>query len=99
MSRLHDEQLIPVREIPKRVCKREGKDISVQAAYRWVRRGLAGVKLEAIYHAGVLCTSIEALERFDDRVTQARCGKSTEQAPPTKAANERMKLKLRRALA
>jgi hypothetical protein len=37
--------------------------------YRWAKRGLRGVKLETIRVGGTLCTSLEALQRFCERLT------------------------------
>jgi hypothetical protein len=44
---------------------------------RWALRGLRGVKLEVIRIGGQLYTSVEALQRFADRLTEPeRVGKA-----------------------
>ncbi len=40
------------------------------ALYRWATEGLRGVHLETIQVGGTLCTSIEALQRFFERLGQ-----------------------------
>lgn len=37
--------------------------------YRWAKTGLRGVRLETIRIGGALCTSLEALQRFCDRLS------------------------------
>lgn len=57
------------REIPRR---RGGKRVAVATLHRWSRKGLNGIRLETIQVAGTRCTSIEALQRFFDRLTVLR---------------------------
>lgn len=56
------------RHLPRR---RAGKRPHVATLYRWVQHGVRGVKLEAIQVGGTLCTSLEALQRFCERLTGA----------------------------
>lgn len=55
--------------LPKR---RRGKKRHVSALYRWAKHGLRGVQLETIPVGGTLCTSMEALQRFFERLAEAR---------------------------
>jgi hypothetical protein len=48
----------------------------ISTLVRWWRRGVRGVKLETILIGGRRYTSLEALTRFFDRLTEAR------EAPP-----------------
>jgi len=41
-----------------------GKRVHISAVYRWVQRGIKGVRLEAIRIGGTTYTSREALQRF-----------------------------------
>ena len=40
----------------------------ISACYRWIQRGVRGAKLEAIRVGGSTYTSMEAIQRFADRL-------------------------------
>lgn len=70
---LAKEQLIPLSQVPRLENlprKGTGKRHHVATIYRWAQRGLKGTRLETIQAGGTLCTSIESLQRFFDRLTQ-----------------------------
>jgi hypothetical protein len=70
-----EENLIPLREAPRHIPPRpNGKRLHISAIYRWVQHGVRGVQLEAVSVGGTTYTSLEALQRFADRVTEARTG-------------------------
>jgi Protein of unknown function (DUF1580) len=50
--------------------RRRGKRPHMATLYRWAQRGLRGVHLETIRVGGTLCTSVEAIQRFCDRLSQ-----------------------------
>lgn len=52
--------------LPKR---RRGKRPATQTIYRWAQRGCRGVRLETIQVGGTKCTSLEALQRFCERLS------------------------------
>ena len=54
------------KRLPRR---RQGKRPHVSTLYRWATAGVAGVKLETIRVGGTLCTSLEALQRFFERLS------------------------------
>ena len=56
-------------KLPRR---RRGSRPHVATLYRWAQRGIKGVKLETIQVGGTLCTSVEALQRFFDRLSEPR---------------------------
>lgn len=59
------ERLISISNLPALLpARRNGRRIHVSACYRWVQRGIHGVKLEAIKIGATSYTSIEALMRF-----------------------------------
>jgi Protein of unknown function (DUF1580) len=59
------EELIPIRLVPRRLPPRpSGRSVHVSAVYRWVQRGVRGVRLDAIRIGGTTYTSQEALQRF-----------------------------------
>jgi len=49
--------------------RRKGKKPHIATFYRWAMRGCRGIKLETIRVGGTLCTSIEALQRFCERLS------------------------------
>ena len=51
--------------------RRAGKRPHVSTLYRWSRHGCRGVVLETIQFGGTLCTSLEAIQRFANRLTAA----------------------------
>lgn len=74
---LAGETLVPFSELPDQLPKRNGRKISTPTIYRWKQVGLSGVKLEVAYIAGIAHTSLEAIDRFNERVTAAKLGPST----------------------
>lgn len=62
-------------EVPTRVQKLIGKRSSLSAAYRWVDRGIAGVRLRTIYALGAQRTSDEWLLEFFTAVANAKASK------------------------
>ncbi len=68
MIEIGNENLIPLREVPRRLPRRpNGRPLHISAVYRWVQRGVRGVRLEAIRIGGTTYTSVEALQRFAER--------------------------------
>lgn len=53
----------------KRPAGRNNRPTHVSTVYRWISKGVRGVKLEAIRIGGRLYTSDEALQRFAERLT------------------------------
>lgn len=69
MIDLEHENLIPIRDVPRQIPpRRSGRRVHVSAVYRWIGRGLRGAKLEAIKIGGTTYTSLEALQRFGERL-------------------------------
>jgi hypothetical protein len=65
MIEIESETLIPLREVSKLLPVRpNGRRVHISAIYRWVQRGIKGVRLEAIRIGGTTYTSREALQRF-----------------------------------
>lgn len=70
MIDITNEELIQLSKVPQHMPKRaNGKKIHVSAVYRWINRGLRGVRLEVIRIGGTSYTSKEALQRFAERLT------------------------------
>jgi hypothetical protein len=61
------ERLITLAEVPRLnwlPIRRGGKRLHLSTVYRWVQRGLRGVRLETIQFGGTQCTTEAALLRF-----------------------------------
>ena len=70
MINIDTETVVTFREASKKLpIRREGKKPHVATFYRWSKCGLRGVCLETIQVGGTLCTSLEALQRFFDRLS------------------------------
>lgn len=67
MIDIENETLIPIGDVPSRLPPRpNGKRVHISAIYRWMSRGVRGIKLEVIKVGGSTYTSLEALQRFAD---------------------------------
>jgi hypothetical protein len=64
---------VPGMEARKRLCSR--------TLYNWATRGRRGVVLETVPIGGVLVTTREALQRFFDRLVEARLARFCEHEP------------------
>ncbi len=69
------EQVLTLSEATKRLPKkRRGKEMHVSVLYRWAKGGLRSsdgveIRLETVQVGGTKCTSLEALQRFFDRLS------------------------------
>jgi hypothetical protein len=74
MIDLNRERVLPLERASKlRILPRRRKNKRPHPAtlYRWAQRGCRGVRLETIRVGGTLCTSVEAIQRFCNRLSQA----------------------------
>ena len=73
MIDLKSESIVSLSEaggfLPRRRSRKRPQPATL---YRWASAGLRGVRLETIQVGGTLCTSIEALQRFFDRLSRQR---------------------------
>lgn len=58
------EELVHLREVPALLPSHAGKRIHISTVYRWVNRGVDGVRLETVKVGGLHYTSHEALSAF-----------------------------------
>ncbi|MFT3686359.1 MAG: DUF1580 domain-containing protein [Phycisphaerales bacterium] len=73
MISVSTETLLTLADVPARLPKRPGgKKLHISAVYRWIRGGISGVVLEAVKIGGTTYTSIEALQRFAQRLSGAK---------------------------
>jgi hypothetical protein len=70
MIDLKTERPIPLAEAARLVpAARNGKRCHESTLFRWITKGIRGVKLEALRLGGRWVTSREALQRFAERLT------------------------------
>ena len=71
MIDLENEKIITFREAAKRLPRRrQGKPVHVSTIWRWVTTGCRGHLLETLTLPGGRVTSVEALQRFFDRLSR-----------------------------
>ncbi|WKZ57702.1 MAG: DUF1580 domain-containing protein [Bdellovibrionota bacterium] len=64
------ERLVPLRDVPRLLPVRpNGRRTHLSVIYRWTSSGVAGVVLESIRIGGSTYTSVEALQRFAERLS------------------------------
>src|SRR5262245_4960003 len=64
------EQPIPFSQAAAHVPRRrQGRKTSVATIHRWATVGLRGIRLEALQVGGTRCTTVQALQRFFDRLS------------------------------
>jgi hypothetical protein len=83
------ETVFPLGETAKHVPPRGGKRLHQATAFRWAKDGCRGVKLETIRIGGSLCTSVEALQRFFERLSAGDAVPSSAPEIRTSAARKR----------
>ena len=70
MIDLATENVLSLTDAAKRLPQRRaGKRPHVATLYRWASRGIRNAQLETIQIGGTMCTSMEALQRFFDRLS------------------------------
>ena len=85
---LKTERPIPLSGIPDLAFiprRRQGKKLHKGTPFRWASRGLHGVRLEVIRIGNLLCTSVEALQRFFERLA------NREVTPPSALSDRRQR--------
>ncbi len=73
---MNREEVVLIREVPGLLPKKNGRKKHLASIYRWLSRGLVGVRLESVYIGGEQYTSKQALDRFFCAVTEAKRGSS-----------------------
>lgn len=86
------ETLIALADVPAELPNRRGgRRPSVSGIYRWAQHGIRGIRLETLQCGGTKVTSIEAIQRFFERLGAA--------TPADKPAGQRTPKQRRRAIA
>jgi len=72
MIDLTKEQLITFKEATRILPKRpNGRHLHISAIYRWATKGTRGIVLESLRLGGRSYTTIQALQRYGDRLASA----------------------------
>ncbi len=69
------EDMLPLRIAATKVPKVGKKPTHTSTLFRWSTAGIRGVVLETMMIGGTRCTSMEALSRFFNGVTEATAKK------------------------
>jgi hypothetical protein len=75
---IFNEELLKLSKIPANLERRTSERLNVSTVYRWINRGIAGIRLETILVGGCRYTSTQALNRFFTQSTLAKERKHTE---------------------
>lgn len=76
-----NHQYISLAQAAAVVEEMTGHRPAIQTLYRWVQRGIVGVRLETVYIGGHQKTTRTMLTDFFARVTEAKSGSRREIAP------------------
>ena len=72
MIDIANEQLVPIRDVPRLLPRRStGRRVHISAVYRWIAPGVHGVRLASIKIGGTTYTSAEALQAFAQHLSRA----------------------------
>jgi hypothetical protein len=86
MIDLAHETIVSLADAPAHLPdRRGGKRPHVSCMYRWAQRGLRGVRLETLQCGGTKVTSLEALQRFFERLGAVANGET----PPARTSSQR----------
>ena len=70
MIDLSSERVVSLAHATKHLPERRGgKRPNVATIYQWAQVGVRGVRLEVVQVGGTKCTSLEALQRFCERLS------------------------------
>lgn len=71
MIDLENEEILTFQDACQRLPrKRAGRRMHPGTLYRWASTGLRGVRLETLQVGGSQCTSVQALQRFFERLSR-----------------------------
>lgn len=92
MIDISKERVVSLTRAPRHLPpRRRAKRPNVATLYRWAQKGVRGVVLETIQVGGTKCTSLEALQRFCDRLSapEPRASHSASASAEAAGATER----------
>ena len=71
--------------------RRRGVKPNPATIWRWMQQGVRGIKLESIMVGATRCTSIESLQRFFNRLTEAADAEHSSMVVPPPVGKSRAK--------
>ena len=83
------EDLIPFNLVPQHLQKTFGHKVHIASIYRWVNRGLGGVRLETIKVGSKRFTSAQALDRLFNAATERKQEDNKTAPAERKSRNEK----------
>ena len=88
---LTKEQLLSLTDAARALPAIDGRRPHISTIWRWIRRGVRGVRLEHLRLGHRVCTSREALNRFAQRLAEAdeKPGEKTSTTPKRRTAKQR----------
>ena len=89
MIDIQNEEVVSLAEAAKSKClprRRKGKRPHVATLFRWTTVGVRGVVLETLQCGGTRCTSLQALQRFFERLS----GTDAVQSVPTRRRQQQI---------
>jgi len=90
MIDLFSENVYSLKEASKVIPGiRGGKKPHIASLYRWCKKGVNGVKLESIQVGGTLCTSLQAIQRFCNKLSEPEQAEIKGQAQQNATLNRR----------
>jgi hypothetical protein len=88
MIDLRSENVLSLTEATEHLPhRRGGRAVHVATLYRWAQRGVRGIRLEVLQCGGTKVTSLEALQRFFERLSAGATG----DAQPVRTAKQRQR--------
>lgn len=91
MIDVQSEKLVPLADVPALLPpSRNGRRPHISVIYRWVQKGLHGIRLEALQLGGRRVTSREALSRFFQALS-ANAGLSNPDPPKVRTPGRRQR--------
>jgi len=95
MIDLNQEDLIPINQVPRLLPRQpNNKRLHISTVYRWMTRGIDGVKLEFIKIGGRMMTSRQALQRFAEKQTDVHVSRAATIAPLSHEPSDPHQLRL-----
>lgn len=71
----------PINEVPRHLPRRSGKRVHISTIWRWIQRGVRGVKLESLNIGGRRYVPREALEHFLEALNRPHLATAEHQPP------------------
>ncbi len=84
---LNSESVGTLAEVAGKLPRLGGRQIHTSTLWRWTSRGIRGVRLEHVKLGGRIVTSLEAVQRFSERLNDASV--AVRQQPSASKKNRR----------